>query len=907
MGKSLRSGIFTICFGAALILAGCAGTPNEPQLAEGMALRAAAFRSQKRLSADGKIPADAVLTAVRQREALVDSSDANGVFPGGWTAIGPGNIGGRVRMVIIHPTNTNIMWTAGCSGGIWKTTDGGANWVPLNDFLPVLPVQSMALDPTNPNILYAGTGEGFFETVEGSSNTAAVRGAGIFKTVDGGTTWTHLSNTSGPQWYFVNRIAISPTNSSVILAATNSGIWRSTDAGNSWTNVETEYAYDVQFHPTDGTKAVAGFHDIGVKYTTDGGQTWISSTGDGDPHRSEVRYSRSSPTTVYSAAADADRIKIYRSTNGGASFSLVTTGSGISCYSAYNVVLWVDPTNANSLIVGGVNLYRSTNSGGTFTQGFNNVHADMHAIESDPGYNGTTNRRVFFGTDGGIYRANDSTSNTVTTINTNLAITQFYGAVMNPANNNVVGGTQDNGTLRYTGNPLGWVSVFGGDGVYCEYDPTDVNYWYGGIYYAQIFRSTTGGPNGSYIYNGIADAGNAATCNFVAFFMLDPNNANTMLVGARSLWRSTNVKAGTPTWTAIKPTIQPRPTNPPPVRTQEPVDAHFAPNPPWNISTIAVAQGNSDIIWLGYNNGEVWRTSNGTAATPTWTRVDNGANPLPDRWVGSIRIDPSNHSRVLIGFMGYDPDNLWITSNSGANWSDISGNLPSAPISAVTTHQSNWDWIYVGTDVGLFTSADGGSNWITTNQGPAVVPVEELRWVTPTKLLCVTHGRGIYTATVANALDHPMSPFGYTIVIGTYGGGFLHDLFASDDRRLIVNGDFISSDFATPASVQFTTTSPITTPVSLRFKVEAQTSEAQLGQRILLYNWMANSWEEVGFNLSTLADQTVEITINSNPARFINQTTREMRARVTWEPFISESSVEWVARIDQVLWTVTGS
>jgi hypothetical protein len=687
-----------------------------------------------------------------------------------------------------------------------------------------------------------------------------------------------------------------------MLAATGSGIWRSTNGGTTWARTSTGIAYDVEFHPTDSQKVISGFHDDGVKVSTNGGLSWTTATGLPNPHRSEVRYAPSNPNTVYCAASAGSTIKIYRSLDGGLSFTLTTTGSGISTYAAYNNVLWVDPANANNLILGGVYLYRSSNAGATFAQGLGGVHADMHAIVSDPNFNGTTNRRIFVGCDGGIYRANDHTLNAVSNLNHNLGISQFYGAVMNPANGHIVGGLQDNGTLQYTGLPQDWGSVFGGDGVFCEYDPTNVNFWYGGIYYAQIVRSTagSGGPY-NYCYSGIADAGSSTTCNFIAFFALDPNESNRMLVGARSLWRSNNIKAGTPTWTAIKPTIQPGGSPIPPPNGGQ---AHFASNPPWNISTFAVAQGNSNLIWVGYNKGEVWNTTNGTAVTPTWSRVDNGAIQLPARWVGSIRIDPNNPNRVIVAFMGYESNNLWMTTDGGINWTDISGDLPSAPISAVTTHPINSNWIYVGTDVGLFTSSDGGQNWSTQNVGPGIVPVEELRWVTGTKLLAVTHGRGVYTADIPDSVTEPLSPLRYSIIIGNHVSGKLSSLFGSDDNKLDVQGEFVNVDSATPVAVQFTTVSPYANISFLKLKVESNTTEADLARRIYLYHWATNTWAQFDFNVTTVSDFVSDITINVGQSGFVSPSTREIKAMVTVEPWASESSAFWRVRIDQVLFTV---
>src|SRR5262249_32191320 len=210
----------------------------------------------------------------------------------------------------------------------------------------------------------------------------------------------------------------------------------------------------------------------------------------------------------------------------------------------YDNIIWVNPQNANFLIVGGVVPFRSTDGGITFTPmgdaSTNLPHADLHMIVAHPGFNNTTNRTVFFSGDGGIFRLDDVTPPPPATIgwtalNHNLGITQFYGAAGNPTTGVIVGGTQDNFTLRYSGNTEGWTVMFGGDGGYCAADPTDANYFYGEYVYLQIYRSTNAGVSAAYIFNGIGDANTAA--NFIAPFILDPNQPNTMLAGGVSLWR----------------------------------------------------------------------------------------------------------------------------------------------------------------------------------------------------------------------------------------------------------------------------------------------------------------------------------------------------------------------------------
>lgn len=705
---------------------------------------AAAFRRLQQLDEAGQIEDGALVRALDQRKGMAvdpaaweftqsvpvpgENNLTAGIQPGAWTSLGPGNIGGRTRCMVIHPTTPATMWAGSVGGGLWKTTNSGTTWAPLDDFMASLAVSSLVLDPTNPNVLYAGTGEGFY-------NGDGLRGAGIFRSTNGGTTWTQLSATANSNFHYVNRIAISPANNQIMLAATRSGIWRTTNGGTNWVQTISNDAQDVDFHPTDGTKAVAAGYSGMIRYSNDGGATWIAATGLPASGRIEVAYAPSSPTTVY-ASCESSSGQVYRSVNGGATYTLQNTGTNyLGSQGWYDNLLWVDPTNPAIIVVGGIDLYRSTNSGVSLTkisQWFSapsSAHADHHLAVAHPGFNGTTNKTVFFANDGGVYRASDLYTVALTSgwqeLNNNYGVTQFYGGAGSAASGRFVGGTQDNGTLRYTtaGGSEGWTTMFGGDGGWCASDPGDANYFYGEYVFLQIHRSTNGGNSSNYIYSGITDATNSAA-NFISPFILDPNNANTMLGGGASLWRSTNVKAATPSWTAIKGSMGS------------------------NISAICVAPGNSNVIWVGHNNGNVYYTTNGTAGTPTWTQADLGSPNLPNRYCHRIVIDPLSTSRIYVCFGGFSADNVYRTTNNGVNWTDVSGALPSAPIRSLQVAPFNSSFLYVGTEVGVFASANAGATWSPTNEGPANVSVDELFWV-GNKLTAATHGRGFYSIVVS--------------------------------------------------------------------------------------------------------------------------------------------------------------
>lgn len=695
------------------------------------------------LDEHGEFDHSAYLRALDQREAMLAEGEV-GIQAVAWTERGPENVGGRTRSLLIHPTNPNILIAGSVGGGIWRSTNGGTTWAPVDDRLRSLAIGCLAFDPTNPNVIYAGTGEGFF-------NGDAIGGAGIYKSTDGGLSFTLLPSTAG--WDNVCRIAISPNGSTILAAKRYGGIQRSTNGGASWTNpLWAQGSYYVEFDPTNSSKAIAQVidYDFGVGnwfhralYSTNGGASWTPASGLAQvwnfDSRIELKYAPSNPSIVYASCASGGG-KVWKSTNGGQSYAQVTTTGSSGC-NWYANPLWVDPTNPDVLVVGGYHLYRSTDGGVTLSQisdGYiqtSQPHPDMHFVVHDPGFNGTTNRRVYVCNDGSVYRTDNiyaaSTSSGWTRLDVGQRTTQYYGAQGDGPSGRIIGGTQDNGTLRLQSGSNNANLMFGGDGGFCAIDWTNTNYCYGEYVNLMIHRSTNGGSSASYIYSGIADANSDA--NFIAPFILDPNNAARMLAGGRRLWRTNNVRAGTPTWTSIRPAGNDR------------------------ISAIAVATGNSDIIWVGLNNGEVWKTTNGTAASPTWTAIDdNGAaNPFPNRYITRILVDRSNANVVYVALGGFSPDSLWKTTNGGTTWVDVTGSgvtgLPDAPIRGITRHPGTGNWLYAGTEVGLFESRDGGATWSTNAYGPANVSVDEVTFMhNSTTLLVATHGRGIWTASIPN-------------------------------------------------------------------------------------------------------------------------------------------------------------
>ncbi|MBI1890503.1 MAG: hypothetical protein HYS18_07655 [Burkholderiales bacterium] len=695
----------------------------------------AKFRKLQQKSDNGIVKPNGLWDAFLQRKqkllAQLQASGpvlkAAGISSNQWTALGPGNIGGRVRSIVVHPTNPSKLWAGSVGGGIWASNDAGASWAPANDFMANIAVSSMVIDTTNPNLMYAATGESF--------PGDGIRGAGVFKSTDGGVTWAQLPKTNpavNGDWNYVNRLAISSSNGNILLAATPFGIYRSTDAGANWTRVYTEYtAHDIRFDPNNGNNAVAGLGNGGVAYTRDAGANWNRAPLPNYPGRVEIAYAKGTSNLIY-ASVDDNYGKIYRSTDGGVNWANISSPQHLGGQGWYSNTIWVDPINSSTLVIGGLDLFRSTDGGvnwmkiSTWWAAPRSPHADHHAIVSDSGYNGSSNRRVYFGNDGGVYRADDisgvtddaSGAGRWTSLNNGLAITQFYGGAGH-ANGVLTGGTQDNGTLLYTGNANAWRMYAGGDGGYAAIDSKDPRFMFGEYQNMQLHRSKDGG----YTYNRVSDGLNDQYYNFIAPLILDPNDGNRFLAGGSQLWLATNAKAETVTMKSIKAAASTSGGN--------------------NISAIAVHRGDSNIMWVGHNDGSLYRTANGTAATPTWTKISAS---LPFRYVTRILIDPDNSQKVYVAYGGYDANNLYKTSNNGSAWSDISGDMPSAPIRGLARHPTKPGWLYAGTEVGVFTSENDGASWSVSNDGPANVSVEDLFWMynASTSLIAVTHGRGMF-------------------------------------------------------------------------------------------------------------------------------------------------------------------
>ncbi len=685
---------------------------------------------------------------------------------GQWSLIGPqptiapsGPFGfpissGRVNALAVDPRDANVVYLGAAVGGVWKTTDGGLNWTPLTDSQPSLAVGSMTLDPSNPDIVYVGTGDE-------SLTQNAYYGAGILKSTDGGATWTHLPGSFvGPfdsSFLFggarLASLAVHPTNGQILLAAVKrepgpaSGIYRSTDGGVSWTNILPGLAMEVLFDPTNGNIAYAalgareagapGSANNGVYKSTDTGRTWSRAGGAGPaalPAAAGVKMAiaPSSPATLYAGISDgASLLGFFKTVDGGSTWApLPNTPDYCKPQCGTHHVIRAHPSNANLVFAGGIALYRSLDGGTTWTDilsGANGIssHIDQRALAFSAG-----GAKLYVGNDGGAWSATDAAGASVNWANLNatLAITQFYpGHSIHPLDVHTgFGGTQDNGTLKYTGS-LEWNYATCGDGGWTAIDTAAPGTVYAACQRIDIQKSTANGAAGSWLSSN-RGIDTSDRVQFIPPFVMDPANPRRLYFGTFRVYQTNN---GADSWTVISPDLT---------------------GGQGRISTIAVAPGNSNIVCAGTTDGRLHVTSNAGAGTgAAW--MDRSAG-LPGRFVTQIAVDLGNPMIAYVtlsGFSGFGDTqgHIFRTTNGGVSWTDISGNLPNIPVNDVLIDPDLAGALYVATDVGVFQTTDGGAIWSPLGSGLPRVVVMGLKLHRRSRTLrAATFGRSMWDLSI---------------------------------------------------------------------------------------------------------------------------------------------------------------
>lgn len=693
---------------------------------------------------------DGVTGVWEERGPIYDSvgpSNSNG--RGGSSGYTGAYTAGRITGFLVDASDPtgNTVFCGGVNGGIWKctnfTTTADPNWVQVNDYLSNMSISSICQNPVNKDIMYAGTGEG-------SSNVDAVRGNGIYKSIDHGVTWTQLAPTAGIRKCFK---VLCDASGNLFYATAGSGLRRSTNGGTSFTTITptgaSTYCTDIEISSTGRLHASFGYGGTSISYrftaspATVGANSWTSGVGIRTSNATATRFEIATKgDTIYGVTTNASNNvdSCYRSVNGGSSWtkmnSTIYPTALTNTQGWYDLTLGINPNDANQIIVGGVDAYISTDAGATVSRktfwvgNGNYVHADHHLMQWWKDDNGMS--KLIIACDGGMFYSEDD-GNSFTDKNKNLSIKQFYSCAIHPTQTNyMLAGAQDNGVHQLKNAGLSYSKeVTGGDGGFVDIDQDQPQYQFGS-YTNNVYRRSTNSGNSWSTFSISSTTGdfiNPWDYDDAQNIILAGNNGNDFL-----RWTNPQTAASVAAATTSSITLTEL--------------GGFA-------SAITVSPYTTGRAFFGSANGNIVIVNNTKTTTGTGSAdvVDlNG--PTSGVNTSCIALG-TNDSNILVTYSNYGVSNVWYSNDMGTTWTAIDGNLPDMPVRWAVFHPTNNNIAVIGTEAGVFTTANinGSATQWAVSPGFPLVRVDMLKLrKSDNTLVAATHGRGIWTANILSVL-----------------------------------------------------------------------------------------------------------------------------------------------------------
>ena len=697
-----------------------------------------------------RIPEQAYFRAWETHQQMPQAPVAErGIGP--WETMGPVNRGGRTLTLEFNPQNPNTLWIGTASGGLWRSYTQGLGaeaWEYVETDFPVLGVSSIAFPPADSMTIYIGTGEVYNYQAAGTGaayrSTRGSYGMGILKSTDGGISWAPSLDWSYDQNRGIWAIKIDPENSDIVYTATTHGVYKSTNAGGSWTQVlDVPMANDLVIHPENTDLLVAGVGNLGspdrgIYRSTDGGQNWTEITQNLPQDfqgKIQLNFAPSNPDILYASIGNGFTFNdgaswLCRSTDFGANWAVVNQEaySRWQGWFAHDIDISVD--DPDELVVVGITAWRTTDGGQTLVEeagggigpanpdpGDNSfgdqVHSDCHDVKFHP----TDPNIVYVTSDGGVHRSIDG-GQTYQFANGGLQNCQFYNGFSSAALDPdfCLGGLQDNGTIFWNGDDT-WTVIAGGDGSWSAINPEDPNTFYVSSQYLNVNRFR---PEEEWTYMEIPETSGPV---FIAPYMICPTDGDIIYAGSGGMAKTTD---GGDTWEL---------TN----------DGQSLDGNP--VLSIGVST-NPDVVYcataptsiFGGSRGNVFVTLTGGEYYTYQTGI------LADRYPMDIAVDPTDDATAYIVFSGFGSGHVFKTTDYGANWSDISSNLPDLPTNAVVVDPLYPDHIYIGNDFGVYVSTNGGESWESFQSGLHSATMIFDLVISPLnrKLRAATHGSGAY-------------------------------------------------------------------------------------------------------------------------------------------------------------------